>query len=567
MRRIISILRRSAIVWILVLLTALTAMAALEDDIARDFGPLAGYVVMQENGEFIIDLDESHGVRPGDIFAVVGPGKDIVHPVTQKVLGKLETVKGILKVTRMAGGYSFARALGESPAAARGDAIRRYALLPAVFWDYSGNGEPIYAKLRQMLPQLKWREYRQAQQQRPPQPKPTADTIAALIFINTRDELVIRDPEFNELSRYPLGAASAPDKTELQAPVAAAPAPAGLPSTARVPAITPEYQQVQSIAELPNTSLMADFLFIDGNLWLASTDGTTIEIFKLTHALEPVGSGRPPTPARILALKWWIPSGTVTPHLAVTTWEDNSVVGLVFRLEGNRLSPLPVRTPRIMGAFDVNADGLPETLLGQDFNAETFYGERIVSLELTGDDIRTGSPAMKLPRQFPVLGSLLADLTGDGQPESAFIRNSILFIFNGKQQIYKSVKKMGGTLSFLTYDTDPNSKGSKPATAAFEISPVAVDLDADGRNELLALTSERSLLGSLQVAPGLTKTWVSILKYDGGRFTSGTVGEEFELAVQGITFNGRRLLLVATEPGNIQAEGGKSHLLAYQLDL
>ena len=565
MRRIISMPHRSAIVFILMLLKALPAFAAVEEDIARDFGPLAGYVVMQENGEFIIDLDESRGVRPGDIFAVVGPGKDIVHPVTQKVLGKLETVKGILKVTRMAGGYSFARALDESPAITRGDAIRRYALLPAIFWDYSGGGEPIYAKLRQMLPELKWRDYHQAQQQRPSQPGPTEATTQALTFIYTRNELVIRDPEFNELHRYPLGSASAPGEPAPQAPVAAAPAPPGLPATARAPAIKPEYQQVQSIAELPNTSLMADFLFIGGTLWLASTDGKTIEIFKLTDELVPVGSGRPPTPARILALKWWVPAPAETPHLVVTTWEEDSVTGLIFRLAGNRLSPLSIRTPRILGAFDLDGDGLPETLLGQNFNAETFYGERITPLELSGNDLRSGSLELKLPRQFPVLGSLLADLTGDGKSENAFIRNGNLYIFSGNQQIYKSVKKMGGTLSFLTYDVNPNSKDSKPTTAAIEISPVAVDLDADGRNELLALASERSILGSLQVAPGLTKTWVSIFKYGGGRFTGGTMGEELEQALQGIAFNKQRLLLVATELGNLHAEGGKSHLLAYPL--
>jgi hypothetical protein len=423
---------------------------------------------------------------------------------------------------------------------------------------------PIYSKLREMLPQLKWREYHKSQQQRPAQPKPTAATADALAFIYAEDELVVRDPEFNELRRYPLGSASVPTTTAPQAPAAAAPPPPRSPSTAKAAVITPEYKQVQSIAALPNTALMADFLYIDKNLWIASTDGTTIEVFKLTHELQPVGSSRPPTPARVLALKWWVPAAAKTPHLVVTTWEDNTVVGLVFRLAGKRLSPLAIRTPRILGTFDLDADGLPETLLGQNFNQETFYGERITHLELSGNDIRSGSLKLKLPRRFPVLGSLLADLTGDGKLENAFIRNGNLFVFNGKRRIYKSVKKMGGTLSFLTYDIEPDSKNSKPTTAAFEISPVAVDLDADGRYELLAPGSERSLLGSLQISPGLTKTWINIFKYDGQRFTSGTLGEELELALQGITLNKQRLLIVATELGDSLGKGN-SHLLAYSL--
>ena len=249
----------------------------------------------------------------------------------------------------------------------------------------------------------------------------------------------------------------------------------------------------------------------------------------------------------------------------VTTWQDNTVVGLIFRLAANRLNPLPARISRILGTFDLDADGLPETLLGQNFDGETFFGQHIRRLALDGNDVRTASLDMKLPRRFPVLGSQLADLTGDGQLENAFIRNSILYIFSGKKRLYKSVKKMGGTLSFLTYDVDPSFQEPKHTTAAFEISPVAADVNADGRKELLASASERSILGSLRISSGLTKTYVSILKYDNGLFSSGTLGEEFEMALQGITFNQQRLLIVATELGDLYSKGYKSHLLAYSL--
>ena len=94
---------------------------------------------------------------------------------------------------------------------------------------------------------------------------------------------------------------------------------------------------------------------------------------------------------------------------------------------------------------------------------------------------------------------------------------------------------------------------------------MVVDLDADGQNELIASASERSLLGNLRITSGLTKAWIKVLKYKDGRFTSGTLGEEIELALQGITINKQRLLLVVTEPENIKGDGSKSYLLAYTL--
>ena len=68
-----------------------------------------------------------------------------------------------------------------------------------------------------------------------------------------------------------------------------------------------------------------------------------------------------------------------------------------------------------------------------------------------------------------------------------------------------------------------------------------------------------------RISSGLTKTRINILKYDSGRFATGTLGEEFELGLQGITINQKRLLLVTTEFGDLKTEGGKSHLLAYSL--
>jgi hypothetical protein len=571
MQTLVSLLRQTGVIWLLVALTSLPAVAALEDEVAGDFKPLDGYVVMKEGGEFIIDLDASHGVQPGEVFAVAGPGKEIIHPVTKKVLGKLESVKGVLKVTRIQNGFSFARALDGADEIRRADPIRRNAILPAVFWDYTGKGESLFRKLQEKMPQLKWGEYHQTQKQRPAEPRLTAATENALIFVLTEDRLEVRDPEFVLMRQYPIGTAASQPTT---APVTPAPAVAVTPDTqksgapaATAPVVTPEFNKVQTIATMPNTSLMADFLWKDGTLWIASTNGATIETFQLKNDLIPVASARPALQARILAVHWWVPVGSGQAHITVTTWNDDAVYSLIYRMEDSRLVMVADGISRILGAFDTDGNGMPETLLSQNYDGEEFFGQRISRLELSGSGVRNAPLDLKLPRRFPVIGSLIADLTGDGSPESAFIRNRILFIFNGRERLYKSIKKMGGTLSFLTYDADPSfEQDPKTETAAFELSPLAVDLDGDGKNELVAVASERSMLGTVGIAPGLNKTWVNVFKYADGRFSSGKLGEEFELALQGISLDRKRLLLVATEPGGMMDRNrSASYILKYGL--
>ena len=201
--------------------------AAVVDDIAGDFKPISGYVVMSEGDEYIIDLDKTQGISTGDIFSVISPGKKIVHPVTQKVLGTLEEVKAILKVTRIKTGFSFARAVGKSRDIKRGDPIRRYSNLPTIFWDYTGEGKPVFVQLQKVLPDLKWQDYAHAQRSRPPKPVATSETRQALTFILNEDVIEVRDPEFFVLRSYDmtesLSQSAAPPSTTAKAAAAAAP--------------------------------------------------------------------------------------------------------------------------------------------------------------------------------------------------------------------------------------------------------------------------------------------------------------------------------------------------------
>ena len=124
---------------------------------------------------------------------------------------------------------------------------------------------------------------------------------------------------------------------------------------------------------------------------------------------------------------------------------------------------------------------------------------------------------------------------------------------------------MGGSLSFLTYDIDPTFKDIKSNTVEFEVSPVVTDLDGDGLPELLAVASSRDIFGSLAISPGVKKSWLAIFKYKGGRFESGTLGNELENPLQGLTVARKRVLLVVTASGNLLGEGAKSHLVSYSL--
>jgi hypothetical protein len=268
-----------------------------------------------------------------------------------------------------------------------------------------------------------------------------------------------------------------------------------------------------------------------------------------------------------LSLKWWTPGKDDGLYLAANVWSDRDkkVRGSLFRLDVGSLRPVVQNIPRILGTFDSNGDGLPELLLGQEFEGETFFGRRLSELKLSGNKIDYSKPHIQFPRHFTVVGSVLADVIGDGQMEAIYIRKRILYVYSGKKRLYKSPKQMGGSLSYLTYDIDPTFKDIQTTTVEFEISPVVRDLDGDGNPEILAVASDRNLLGSLSISTGVKKSWLAVFKYQDGRFESGSLGNELDKPLQGLAVDQHRVLVVATEPGNLMGEGANSHLLAYSL--
>ena len=542
--------------------------AAPVDEIARDFKPVAGVVVTTEGQEVILDLDAASGASPGDICSVMSPGRQIVHPVTQKVLGTLEEVKAVLKVVRLKPGFSFARPLSGAGALKPGEPVRTYTGLPALFWDYSGDGKPLFQQLQSALPDLKWQDYENSQRSRPASPAPSSAAPGTLTFILTRDAVEVRDPEFTLLKSYRRAAAT-PGAGALvpAAPAAVAAAPKTDAGPASATAVRPVYSKTETLANLPDVALMADFIRHDNRLLMASTNGTRIEVLDAAAApVARVAEAQLPRPGNVLALKWWQPAVGGSLHLAVTAWVDGAVSSSIWLLDKDTLTPASLQIPRILGSFDIDCDGRPETLLAQEYDADMFFGQRIKEVTRINGELRFTAPKIELPRSFTVTGSAITDLTGDGKPEAVYVRNEVLFVYSGNRQMYKSTKEMGGSVSVLTYNSGASSKNMEPATAVFEVSPICADVDRAGTAEILVPASDRTLLGSaVPSVGGIKRSWLAVVRYVNGRFESGTIGEKLDQPLQGLTIHGQRVLMVATEAGDLTGEGAKSHLLAFEL--
>lgn len=544
-------------------LIGLPAEAEVIDKVADDFKSISGYVIMEKDGKFLIDLDASKGILNGDIFSVVKPGKKIIHPVSGKVLGALMEVKGILKVIRMEKGYSYARVLGKAKGFQRGDLIRRYENIPALFWDYTGKGESIFIQLRNKLPKLEWQEYATSQAARPKTPVATKTEKPAVFFILNKNGLEVRDSEFQIIHAYGL-TTSVPAAA---APIAVIPyaAERSKGKTEKAIGYTADYPGFTSLGELPGTIVMADFVRDGDKLLMASTDGVSVHVHRIGQSMSMLFGDRIKGFEQVLSVQWWRPSDKLPLHLAVTGMTDQKVDGKIFALQQNRLVYLNAWLPYFLGTFDLDGNGEPETLLRQSFDPDLFWGGQIRQLNLIKEKLVTSKPKFKLPGNFLVLGSLLADLTGDRHLESVFVRNRSLYIFDGKKQLYQSSPDIGGSLSVATYEVNPDAKDLMVNSIMVEVSPAAADLDGDGQLEVIAVSSNRSIVTASGISPAVRNTRLATVKYRNNMFVKGTLGENIGTPIQGLTVAHGQLLFVTTESGSVFGKEGKSHLLSYTL--
>ena len=547
--------------------------------VVEDFKTIDGYVISLKDNDYIIDLDESKGLKNGDLFSVLGKGEPVIHPISKKVIGNLDTIKAVLKVTRLKSGFSYSRSINNASEVASGDPIRRYDGLKVNFWDYTGKGKPLWNILQLQLPHLLWKEYIVADHTTVIQPENLSSASVTLHFIVTPTMLRVLDSELNLLHEYALTIVqNRIDDTEAYSyqflPVSID-ADSSSPLTASVlkssqnqsPQGEPfDFSAARPLGELKGSIVMADFVSNDGEILMATTDGSGIDVYSVSETLKLMAKIDNNVQKQVLSIKWWSPAGKAIPYLTASMWSDNQLTSIIFALKNDQLTPIFQRPDCILGAFDFDGDNLPETLLSQQFAPDTFFGHRIHRLVWKDEAIIEARQNVELPINFTVTGSQIADLTNNGKLESVFVRNGVLNIYSDKKPLYISPKQMGGTLSVLTYETDPSFKDFNLITAFFEVAPVMTDVDNDGLLDLLTISSDRSTFS----APGINVDIKNIrfvsIKHAEGRFIKKFLSQPFDTPVQGLAMIDKRILYIVSELGSGPNTSGHSRLFELKIN-
>jgi len=543
----------------------LMAASATVDDIVKDLQPLEGYVVDRVSGQIIVDLGKKAGVKKGDLFTVFHAGKKLVDPKTGKVLGRIENRAGVIGITRVEKIFSYARPVGKIANVKRGDKVVRFKGLTAAATDKTGRASHFFYQLQERLADLDWQEQTKG---------------AELVFIRDNNLLKVIDSKGKLLREYemtvPLAAAPAPvpaqSVTNRYAPVYAAGAAGGATALAAASGGKIRYDMqtygYNQGGGLPYSAVMGDFTSIDGQEYLTVIREHDVYVYQLQEqGLQQIARLRVPL-VKLISVCWWQPEGG-GDYVAATGYDkDNQQVSsMIFRFAGNVLKPVQQELPYIINSNDVDGNGRPETLLGQEFDQDVFFGRGIKELVLAGTKIKTKRYGGPLPSSFHVTGGTVFRQSQAGATTAAYIVANKLHIAEAGRDMYTSGKEMGGSVSAVRYEQNPDDINPLFSTANIEIRPLAVDIDNDGNREILVPSADLSVFSSVGGANTIKKTWVSVLKRTGtGNYMKGKIGGNYDQYIQAMGSANNTLYLLTVDPGGIFSDSrGSSRLLILPL--
>ncbi|MEE2764019.1 hypothetical protein [Marinobacter sp.] len=420
-----------------------------------DYRELTGTIIATPNsgadGTYI-DLGTKDGVRAGDVFTIVSTKESVEHPITKEEIAIEPGIETVLGITRTNPNYSDARLLkGKQPAP--GSQIKRFSGLSAYFVDTESKGRDLYAKLRNQAPQIKWLGYLNTPFYEAPK------GFDGLIFRYTGPALQV-----DLAPNWPVGSYSV-EKDH--------PARQGLrarPQNGQGPQAAPKH-----VLSLEAQPISSDILVHESGILIVSGTSNRVTITSVVNDQARELTEFPvPSKNRLLAVRWWTPENHHQTFLALTTWDGQDVEGMLLKLNKDQVTVLRTDLPFILGTFDLDANKTPETLIGQAFEREGFFGQSMTELTLNNNDsLRQQKPSLDLPDTFHVIGSLIADLMGDEKMEFASIRDRKLIVTDSDGIIvHRTARHVGTDTSSLIYELDPAREFSPVMHIYFNPSPI-----------------------------------------------------------------------------------------------
>lgn len=446
--------------------------------VTADFRPMSGVIIMPLKDEFLIDLGRHNGVVRGDLFTVVVPGEQVIHPHTKEVLGSLDEVASILKITSVNDRFSHAQALSGSQDLEPGDTLGRFMNVPAVFKGSREYGPALFDDLRSTLPHLDWWHPEYGQFEWPPNPQQlNKDETPMLFFIQEAGILNVYDNNFQPLRNYDtisesgFSSPSGP-KTETLEETTVTKSNSIVVHNTNV-----DSSQIWTAQELKGNPVALEIGDLDGDGYQehATLYRDKLKISRLVSGETQILSTFPLEWAdKFLTMDSIDLNSDGISELYITAVDEHGLASLVFGFSQDRFQLLQHSIPFYLRKVHIAGEG--DVLLGQQMGeSRTHFSYPVYRLSLSNNKLEPGEP-IQLPWGAEIFGitsildnketPLFVTLSGTGQLQVKHIDGT---------KLWESAKPFGG--SHLNFSRRDHSGGTRAEVLSVYIKPRLEKLD------------------------------------------------------------------------------------------
>jgi hypothetical protein len=516
------------------------------EEIKKDFTPLSALIIGIEDSKIIIDKGKVQGVRPKDIFTVYKRGKKIVHPETEKTLGFLKEIIGKIEITDVEENFAIGRVIFQKEPFPVPTPIERFTDLKIlIISENQPPDENLFLILKNTLPEsavtfnpnLKLRDLT---------PQYLLSQQYDIVFVVEED--IVKIFNYNlDLIRY-YGTLSY--KKAIAPSTVTTTQKAYKPSTG-VFSINPP----TILGKMKGEVFQVEFADIDndGSPEMIYFNSQGLFIVKIKGHL--LASYTPKT-GKIVNFSIG-PSGWI----ALNIFDES--VGMrseILRYTEQGLTPVITNVNLILNFVDYTARGVKDTLIGQTFDSENFFGKEVYILKRENNQLIYATQ-LKVPSDYKNIGSAFVDLDGDGSPEI------INYTSDGKLAVYKDsnivwISPYPIANHFYEIKLIKGKKGQEVVKKIVYplITPVIADINKDGKLEALFVSANfplETVKGDLKYVPLNSATsQIFVLGFEGTYFFRNLWASQTGFITGlGVFENGIYYTLVkGNYPGNVESE-------------
>ena len=555
----------SAIFSLFLSLNSACAEKTTVSEIVKELGPLESTVIKGPHERYLINMGTIHNIKKGNLWTVYSTGEQVIEPITGKKLGVLPVPIAICKVTRVEKHFSeiSVKCFKKSCSIKSGITAKRYCEIKTMFYDVNGSSFRLYELIRANLPSLDWQGYQSIENSADVTQLPEGVVIVAdkgRVTIWSGGEILSIHDEMTS-------ARSLPQPALTQS--------------------TPPVTETKEIDSKQKTVTSAPGIMIPGlstNLKIENYEAVT----SIDHIVDSVGiieSDRAKTPYFIYL------SNKTLYALAVETGKSyqyaykgfgdmvnmslgpNGLIALNIYIQGEGMNSrilkfstrgftvLTKDIEYILEFLDMNGNGINESLVGQDFDAESFFGSGVFRLAVDDSGRITQHDSMDTPKGFNLLGAIMADLDKNKIKETAYYNpGGKLVVYEANKQKWESASRFDPIKIMLIDDIVNESNAPRdvpvwPQSALFNEDHVLFAVVPSNQTGIWSIVGGRSKNGGL-----------GVLCPSNGTYAFRLLTTKFQGPVQSIFMYDNELYIAVVE-GNTFTGQGKTHIISVPMNV